>query len=273
MGVKIMGAKQSALPGFASAGRWHIQLNAFNAKPLAERGYLIAFGLGVLGLMLSRAGEIGQSLGFVAFWSAAALASLSLTYEAYLRVVPHAQSLWGRWLMLPVAATVGSAAYGHSSHILNAATGQDPDLFPRSMAFMTSFAAIPLLGIVAMVLLIVGMLFSMLAGFLQVVSNDRARSNNAWIWIARVFSACTAMVFVSPVLDEKSSIGQSIEGMAGWVAQGFDMHVDRTCGPGEWDRVKRINETLVLRVSRVDGQLLFRRVACPLGPDQQIKTR
>lgn len=160
----------------------------------------------------------------------------------------------------------GAAALGQSSYLINQATGQDPNLFPRALTFMTPIAALPLVGLLAVVLIFLCLLLTPLFGMFQIWSADPLRSKKAWMWMPRFLALIASLTLVLSVLDADSGFDSTATRWAAHVVEALDMHTDRECSGSESGRVKRINDTLVVRTIETDTGPIFRRHACALSP-------
>src|SRR3546814_6970895 len=107
--------------------------------------------------------------------------------------------------MVPVLVMGGALAIGESARLVNLATGQDPELFPRATTFLAPIAALPILGFVAIVLLAFSIMAFMFTWGAQLGSKDRARERRAWFWFARLIEAFSAIAFVSPAVEARTS--------------------------------------------------------------------
>src|SRR3546814_3074384 len=69
-------------------------------------------------------------------WVGGLVLTLALACEAYLLIARVADATWAKWLMVPVLVMGGALAIGESARLVNLATGQDPELFPRATTFL-----------------------------------------------------------------------------------------------------------------------------------------
>lgn len=138
-------------------------------------------------------------------------------------------------------------------------------MFPRATAFMAPIAAVPAIALLVSVLAGFALFMMFFAWATQVSSQDKKKAGRAWLWLGRIGGAFATLSLVSPAIVAESGFGQRVEKVAGWMAQGLDMYVDPACAAGEWDRVSRINDELVLVSRRTDTGLTFLRESCPLG--------
>lgn len=206
-----------------------------------------------------------QETARLLLWLAGIVYATTLIHEIYLVVAPHAERLWFRWLLAPpIVLMVGAYSLGSAASIVNAATGQDPGLFPRATAFMAPIAALPAMALIALMVLVPSLLFVLFAWMAQLSSKDSTTTLRAWRWLGRFAGVFSLIAFVSPLVDADSKFQDITKGWAGWIAQGLDMHTDHSCAEGEWDRVLRINETLVVVSRRTEQGLEFQRVRCAL---------
>src|SRR3546814_16088771 len=90
---------------------------------------------------------------------------------------------------------------------------------------------------------------------------------------SRLIAAFSAIAFVSPAVETKSGFHTGVREWAPRLAAGLDMHVDPQCGPAPSDRVKRLNDNLVVLAQQTHAGLVFRRVECPIPPQQYGKPR
>lgn len=244
---------------------WRRMLRAIAMLRASEKAYL--FGMLVLivaflGRTLPVTGDAVSKMGWIgAFALVVALAS-----EAYRLIVRHADAAWAKWLMVPILVMGGALAVGEAANLVNRATSQDPELFPRTVAFMAPIAALPLLGLIAIALSFFGIIAFMFTWGSQLSSRDPRRERRAWFWFARMIAAFSAIVFVSPAVESDSRFHSSVRWLAATMAPGLDMHDDIRCAP-EGDRVKRISDTLVLVAHRADVGTAFRRETCPITAD------
>lgn len=243
---------------------WSLGLvDGFKALSQVEKAYVVGMALCAVAVFVLLAG-IERPVVLSIFLLAGLLLCGSLAREAYVFIVRQLEATLSKWLMAPAAVMVSAYSLGSAANIVNMATGQDPGLFPRATAFMAPVAAIPALALLVSVLAGVALLLMFFAWGTQLSSKDRKRSAKAWIWLGRIGGALATLSLISPLAVEKSSFGRFVETAAGWMGQGLDMHVDRVCATGEWDRVLRIDDELVLVAHRTDNGLVFRREECAL---------
>lgn len=239
---------------------------AFKSMSQVEKAYAFGMFLCVIGILML-AVRVNQAIATPVFWGAGLFLFVALAREAYVIVVGHLESTWAKWLMVPAAVMVSAYSLGSAANIVNAATGQDPGVFPRATAFMAPIAAIPALALFVSVLAGIALFMMFVAWAAQLSSKDKKKAGRAWMWLGRIGGAFATMSFVSPVLVTESSFGQGVEEVAGWMAQGLDMHTDQACAAGKWDRVLRINDELVVVARRTHAGLMFQRQSCPLGAE------
>jgi hypothetical protein len=170
-------------------------------------------------------------------------------------------------MMVPLAIMVSAFSLGSAANMINAATGQDPGLFPRTITLMAPIAAIPAIALIAVIGLGISTLLLLFLWGTQVTSRNSVRAAKGWIWLARLLAVFATMVVISPAIEAESGFNQLSQGAAGWMVQVLDMHADPTCGPGKRDRVRRINDDLVVVARRTKIGLVFRRERCPLLPE------
>jgi len=231
----------------------------------AEKAYVLGSTL----LLVALAGAVlpVDDAPFLSIgWVGGLVLTLALACETYLLIARVADAAWAKWLMVPVLVMGGALALGESARLVNLATGQDPELFPRATTFLTPIVALPILGFVAIVLLAFSVIAFMFTWGAQLGSKDHARGRRAWFWFARLIASFAAMAFVSPAIETKSGFHTGVREWAPRLAAGLDMHVDPQCGPAPSDRVKRLNEDLVVLARQSSAGLVFRRVECPLAP-------
>ena len=243
---------------------WPLRLvDSFKALSQVEKAYAVGLALCAVAIFVPLAG-VERPVVLSIFLLAGLLLCGTLAREAYLLIVRHLESTLAKWLMVPAAVMVSAYSLGNAANIVNTATGQDPGLFPRATTFMAPVSAVPALAFFISVLAGMALLAMFFAWGSQLSSKDRKRSSKAWVWLGRIGGALGTLSLMSPLAVEQSSFGRFVETAAGWMAQGLDMHVDRTCATGEWDRVLRINDELVLVARRTDDGLVFRREECAL---------
>lgn len=242
------------------------RLEAFNSVSHVGKAYAVGMLLCAIGILVP-ASDGAQALSGPFLWAGGLFLVAALTREAYVIVSPHVQSAWSKALMVPVAVMVGAYSLGSGANIVNAATGQNPDLFPRATAFMAPIAAIPAFALLVTVLAGAALLIMSLAWINEISSKNKSKGGRAWLWLGRIAAALATMSLVSPAFLAESGFGQGIEKVAGWMAHGLDMHTDSTCGAGEWSRVARINDELVVVARKAESGLVFRREQCSLNAE------
>lgn len=259
-----VGGEQMWQRGWEAATFWFTaRIAAFKSMSQIEKSYaagILLSGIGVFLLVV----RLPPMMAAPLFWGAGPFLFIALSRESYLVVAEHLEAAWVKWLMVPIAVMVSAYSLGSAANIVNAATGQDPGLFPRATAFMAPIAAVPAFALLVSVLAGVALLMMLFAWMMQLSSKDKIRAGRAWLWLGRLGGAFTVVVLMSPLTMAESSFGRFVEKAAGWVAQGLDMHVDQACAAGEWDRILRMNDELVLVVRRIDDDLVFRREECAL---------
>jgi hypothetical protein len=236
---------------------------AFKSMSQVEKAYAFGMVLCAIGILMLVV-RVNQAIAGPLFWGAGLFLFGALAREAYVIVVGHLESVWAKWLLVPVAVMVSAYSLGSAANIVNAASGQDPGLFPRTTAFMAPVAAIPALALLVSVLAGIALTMMFFAWASQLSSKDKTKAGRAWVWLGRIGGAFATISLVSPVIVEESGFGQSVEKVAGWMAQGLDMHSDQACAAGEWDRVLRVNDELVVVARRTEAGLRFRRELCSL---------
>lgn len=240
---------------------------AMSDLSIPERFYVAgaaALGLGIAIAMFS-AGSPNQAANLMV-WTCGLIWSGTLAYEAYQLIVKFAASRLVKWMAIPVLGMGSAAALGQSAYLINEATGQDPNFFPRALAFMTPIAALPLVGLLAVVLLIVSLFVTPLFGMQQICSVDPLRSKKAWIWMPRFFALVASLILVLSAFDADSGLDATSKQWAARVVEALDMHTDPECGGSEGARVKRISDALVVRATEANGEAVFKRYSCVLGP-------
>lgn len=243
---------------------WPMRLvDGFKALSQVEKAYVLGMTLCAVAIFMPLAG-VEHPVVLSIFLLAGLLLCGALAREAYVLIVRHLESTLSKWLMVPAAVMVSAYSLGSAANIVNMATGHDPGLFPRATTFMAPVSAIPALAFFVSVLAGIALLVMFFAWGSQLSSKDRKRSSKAWVWLGRIGGALATLSLISPLAVEQSSFGRFVETTAGWMAQGLDMHVDRTCATGELDRVLRMNDELVLVARRTDEGLVFRREECAL---------
>lgn len=243
---------------------WPMRLvDGFKALTQVEKAYALGMALCAVAIFVPLAG-VERPVVLSIFLLAGLLLCGTLAREAYVLIARHLESTLSRWFMVPAAVMVSAYSLGSAANIVNAATSQDPGLFPRATAFMAPVAAIPALALLVSVLAGVALLVMFFAWGTQLSSKDRNRSSKAWIWLGRIGGALATLSLISPLTVERSSFGRFVETAAGWMAQGLDMHIDRACSADEWDRVLRMNDELVLVSRRTEDGLVFLREECAL---------
>lgn len=241
-------------------------MEGFNALGQIEKTYVVGMALCLVGILGSMVGAKDPFVPSI-FLLAGLLLCGALACEAYAFVVRQLASTLFKWLMVPAAVMVSAYSLGSAANILNSATGQDPGLFPRATAFMAPIAAIPALALLLSLLVGIALLGMILAWGTLLSWNNNNRPSKELILLGRIGGAFATLCLISHLTVEESRFERFVEEAAGWIAQGMDMHVDRTCASGDWDRVLRINEDLVLVASRIDDGLVFRRATCALSAD------
>lgn len=179
-------------------------------------------------------------------------------------IVRFADAAWAKWLTVPILVMGGALALGMAAGLVNAATAQDPEIFPRAITFLAPMAALPLVAMITIFLSFFAIVAFMLAWGDQLSSRDPAVERRAWFWLWRLFAAICFVAVVSPVVEAKSGFQRSMHQLASWSAAHLDMHRDPICGPREGDRVRRLNDELVVVAREFPTGTVFRRVACPL---------
>lgn len=257
----------AAAPTGAVHTQWlRKRIEAIRRLGFVERTYALG-GLALgLSLLLDFCG-VDKPLGAAIAWFGAAALCFALAREVYVLALTQVNAAWFKWLMVPVGTMVAAVSIGSASSVVNAATGQDPSVFKLSVAFMAPVAAIPAVAFVVSVFAGVCVMGMLLAWGSQLASRDARRSARAWMWFARAGGAFATLALASPLVEASSGFHTSQVKWAGWMAQGLDMYVDKSCARGEWDRVKRINDELVIVVRRSNEGLDFRREKCPLSAD------
>lgn len=257
----------AATPTGAAHTQWLTKrIEAIGRLGFVERAYALG-GLALgLSLLLDFCGA-DTPLGAAIAWSGAAALCFALAREVYALVLTQVNAAWFKWLMVPVGTMVAAFSIGSASSVVNAATGQDPSAFKLSVAFMAPVAAIPAVAFFVSVfagLCVMGML---LAWGSQLASRDAKRSARAWIWFTRTGGAFATLALASPLVEANAGFHAFQVKWAGWMAQGLDMYSDKSCADGNWERVKRINDELVIVVRRSNDGLSFRKEKCPLRAD------
>lgn len=199
---------------------------------------------------------------------AAGLFMIGFVIEAYGLLAKWASQTWAKWLMVPIAAMVVATSLGGAAHVVGEATGQDPTYFPLAVSFLAPLAIIPVLalvGVIGLGLLGLGMMLSYMAG--EALTLTTSKGEPGWVRIGRLVGTFCAVLFLSTMVDSSSAMGHITQKTAGWAARVLDMHKDTECGFSADDRVKRINESLVIRMYRTgEESFQFTRQSCVLGP-------
>lgn len=243
----------------------------FRGLCLVDRTYLVGLVLVLLTILAPLFG-MDQEVSRAGVWASAAILAFGLVQETYAKVRASADSHWFKWLMVPVAIMIAALSLGSASGVVNEATGLDPSYFPRAVSFMAPLAALPVLAVLGVVGLGVGLLAMTLAWMFQLALTKAGEKpkESGWKWFGRIGGAICAMMLITPVTEPGSAFGQKTKDLAAWMAQGLDMHKDIECGPDEWDRILRVNDTLVIRAVRAEQGLTFHREVCPLGPAPRL---
>lgn len=242
------------------------RMAALRGLSFVEGTYLVGLALALLTVVAPLTG-IDQEIASPVVWASAAILAFGLAQEVYAKVRANADSHWFKWLMVPVAIMVAALSLGSASGVVNEATGLDPSHFPRAVSFMAPLAALPVLAIFGVIGLVIGLVAMTLTWMIQLAltkAGERPK-DRGWKWFGRIGGAICAMMLITPVTEPGSAFGQKTKDLAAWMAQGLDMHKDPQCGPGELDRIVRVNDALVVRVVRGDQGLTFRREVCPLS--------
>lgn len=237
---------------------------AFKSMSQVEKAYAFGMVLCAIGIILL-AIKVDQAFVGPFFWGAGLFLFGALAREAYVIVVGHLESAWVKWLIVPLAVMVSAYSLGSAANIINTATGQDPGLFPRASAFMAPIAAIPALALFVSVLAGIALFTMFFAWATQLSSKDKNKAGRSWLWLGRIGGAFATMSLISPVIAAESGFGQGVETLASWMVQGLDMHRDQACAAGEWERVLRVNDELVVVARRTERGLTFRREICTLS--------
>ena len=241
--------------------------NDFSAWAFVARLYGLGLGLLLLSFIASVV-QAPASIVHPMMSVAAALLMAGFVGEAYGKLAKWAKQTWAKWLMVPVAAMVVAVSLGGAAHVVSEATSQDPTYFPLAVSFLAPLAIVPVLalaGVIALVLLSIGMLLSYVVG--EAVSHGARSKEAGWMRIGRLMGTFCAVLALSTMIDSSSPLGRVNLSAAGWAAQVLDMHKDTECGFGEQDRVKRINDSLVIRMYRPDkDSTRFVRQFCLLKP-------
>lgn len=239
---------------------------AFRALPLLQQTYLLGLLTSVLCLVAMTAGADVDAIAIM-LWVPTLLLSGAIAVECYGVAARYSDRLWLKWLTAPLIVMLGAFGWGAARSLLNEATGQDPELFPLAVVFMAPVAVIPAVALVMSVCLAVAAI-AMFFIWMLVMAFAPARSRiHGAMWIWRACAAIAAISLISPLVSSPSAFATLTRQWAATMAQGLDMHADPTCGPRDWDRVRRISDELVLVATRTTAGPAFRRVACPLAAD------
>jgi hypothetical protein len=238
----------------------------YSDLPISARLYGAGLGLFLLvfvAAIVRAPGTVVQPLTTVA----GIVLIVGFVVEAYVRLVSIVKATWLKWAAVPAASMVVAASLGGASHVVSEATAQDPSYFPLAVSFLAPLAVLPLLAFIATIFL--G--FLSLALMLSLGVGDTFTKNRTpkptWLPFARVLGVISTMLALIPMIDAGSPLSGSTLKVAGWAAYALDMHKDTECGFDKSDRVKRINDSLVIRMQRnVSGPPTFVRQTCELGP-------
>lgn len=238
----------------------------FSALSLCARLY----GCGVGFLMLSCIASVLRAPNWFVhpvITVAGVLLIAGFVGEAYAKLVKLAKKTWFKWVMVPIAAMVFAASLGGAAHVVAEATAQDPSYFPLAVSFLAPLAVVPalaLVGAIALGALSLAMIFSL---FLSEKISKVPEKEPTWLALGRVLGVISTTFALSMMVDPTSPLGRSTVVVAGWAAYVLDMHKDTECGFDDRDRVKRINDELVIRMQPNGSNApTFTRHACVLGP-------
>ena len=242
-------------------GQWAERIGGWTPVVRAYAAGLTLMVVNVVALAFGAVSWLEQGI----LVSAMALLTVGLVQEAYAKITSWARHVWVRWAMVPVGAMVVAISLGGASFVVSEATAQDPEYFPRAVHFMAPLAFVPLLALIGVVVLVIALLMMLLTYTLELTLAERGQATeHGWVRLGRLMGTLVAVGILASMIDSSSALGKATQTIAGWAARTLDTHKDLTCGPGKDDRIKRINDELVIRFRTEGGVARFTRERCPL---------
>lgn len=226
----------------------------------------------------------------------AAVVALTTAFlkDSYAWVEPHLESRPVKNALFVFGLTCTAVATGLSQVTIGSTTGQDPTLFPTTIAVLAtiSFAyviagAAVIVGTVALAFVaLIALAFFVIDQFIAFFTNFgimlRGRTDFErkplskrlergfphlslpLVWMRIV--AGLAVIIVCPyVLQPSSLVSEGVHWITGTSAYMFDLHSDSGCSSIPGDRIRRINDTVVVIGRQTSNGFAFARKKCNLA--------
>jgi len=206
--------------------------------------------------------------------SGIAATSAAVFWECYLWFLTKKVGFILKLILGVIAIMVAALATAAGRGVVSIATGQDPQYFNLSVAFLAPIAFIPVLALVLLVLAsTIGILGVLILGLVQTSSAKADLDIDPPILMARLFGIIGIIVGAAFLLDDKGWFNRSLTTVAAHSAYLMDMHPDKSCSLNRNDRFVRINDGIVIVGRRGPDAPRFARVACAQTPEVELIPR
>jgi hypothetical protein len=262
-------------------------------RPIHIWLYQMGIALLILSLLMFfiDAGSLSEQL-----LMGAAVIALTTAFlkDLYAWVEPHLESRPVKNALFVFGLTCTAVATGLSQVTIGSTTGQDPTLFPTTIAVLAtiSFAyviagAAVIVGTVALAFVaLVALAFFVIDQFIAFFTNfgimlrgrtdferkplskrlERAFPHLSLplVWM-RIVAGVAVIIACSYVLQPSSLVSEGVRWIAGTSAYMFDLHSDSSCSSIPGDRIRRINDTVVVIGRQTSAGFAFARKRCDLA--------
>ena len=265
------------------------------AQPIHIRLYQAGLALVLVGVLMMAASldPLGEQ---IAFGAAVGALTIGFLKDSYGWVAPHLELRPVKFAATVFGAICAAVATGLSQVTIGSATGQDPTLFPTTIAVLAtiSFAyviasVVVAIGMVALTLIFAWWIFvsivdqiiagvinfaNMLRGRLPVQSkapsegaDQEVRVFGLPVNVVRAAAAFIVLWSCSYLLQSSSAVSHGVRWIAGASAYQFDLHADKSCSSIPGDRIRRINDTIVVIGRHTSSGFAFARKRCDLAEE------
>jgi len=229
--------------------------------------YVAGFGIVFLGGTL-----VPKSLLAPVAMGGAVLLAAGFAIEAYERITAWLETHLGKLIGALIAAAVVPMALGLAGNVVNEATGQNPADLPYAVGTLAPLTAGYFLFLAAMLLVMltfsVGLVIA-LASLVGIRRDDadphRIDREGLKLCLRAVAALCLTIVVQSAWNSGRVPYEQSLRWVAQIAAFTLDTYPRDGCRQSQAERVKRINDTVVIVARQQGKSVTFSRRSCPLG--------
>lgn len=207
----------------------------------------------------------------VARYAACALLASAFLTESYYWTVGKINYPLMKLAITVLGVVTLAAATGVSKITVNDATGQDPSYFTSAVALLVPLSFVPVAAALVIILGTVGVIIGLVWGLAKLgTPASKVDDLDLFLSLTRIFSGFVIVAIASALLSSSSFIYPSMRWVASHSALFFDMHEGTGCSTDARDRVRRVNDNLVVIGRMTISGPQFVRVSCPLGPQSTI---